>query len=152
PTIRVGAVRDAAFGAWRYATRPEAGYACFLADDGAGGASGALVLRVLDWRGLRCLFVMDLLVAPEAPSAGRALLREAEGRARATGARLLSALLPPSGPTRSALLRFGFVRVPEPLHPQLVRFSVRGLGRFAGCEELVDRRAWWLSWADTDIV
>jgi hypothetical protein len=38
------------------------------------------------------------------------------------------------------------------LHPQVIRFSVRGLGRFAGHPALGDARDWWLSWSDTDVV
>jgi hypothetical protein len=152
PTLRVAAVRDAAFGAWRYATRPEAGYECWLAEGPDGEAEGALVLRLLAVRGIRSGFVVDLLVDPAAPAAGRALVRAAVRRTRAAGGRVLSALLPPAGPTRFALARSGFLRVPEFLHPQVVRFSVRGLGRFADCAELRDPGAWWLSWADTDVV
>ena len=65
---------------------------------------------------------------------------------------LLSALLPGHGPSRDALRRAAFLRIPEPLHPQLIRFSVRGLGRWAGSTLLTDPRAWQLSWGDTDVV
>jgi len=60
--------------------------------------------------------------------------------------------MPARGPIRSALLRSGFVRVPEPLHPQVIRFSVRGLGAHAADGALTDRRAWTLAWSDTDVV
>jgi hypothetical protein len=65
---------------------------------------------------------------------------------------LLSALRPPAGCARRALARAGFVRVPEPLHPQIIRFSVRGLGAYAGERALVDPRAWSIAWSDTDVV
>jgi hypothetical protein len=96
--------------------------------------------------------VLDLLVDPARPAAGGALLGVAARRTRAAGGVALSALLPPAGPARRALLRAGFVRVPEALHPQVIRFSVRGFGRYADAPELRDARAWWLSWADTDVV
>lgn len=152
PTVRVAAVRDAAFFAWRYATRPEAGYECWLALGPDGEAVGGLVLRVLALRGIRSAFVLDLLADPGSPAAARELARAAIVRTRVAGARALSALLPPAGPVRAALLRAGFVRVPEALHPQVIRFSVRGLGRFAERAELQEAGAWWLSWADTDVV
>lgn len=151
PTVRVGALRDAAFGAWRFGTRPDAGYVAWRAE-GTSGAAGLLVLRILEMSGLRFGFVVELLVDPSAPSAGRALLRSAARHTRAAGGVGLSALLPPSGPMRSALRRAGFVSVPEPLHPQVIRFSVRGFGRFAGSATLADPSAWLLSWADTDVV
>jgi GNAT superfamily N-acetyltransferase len=152
PTVTIGAVRDAGFAAWRYATRPDAGYELWIAERADGAAAGALVLRMLTVRGLRFGFLVDLLVDPADPRAGRALLRLAARRARAQGGVGLSALLPGAGPMRRALLRAGFVRVPERLHPQIIRFSVRGLGRWASRPELADPRAWLLSWADTDVV
>jgi GNAT superfamily N-acetyltransferase len=152
PTLPIAAVRDAAFSAWRYGGRPEAGYEGWLAEAPDGTAAGSLALRVLALRGVRSGFVLDLLVDPAWPAAGRALVAVAARRTRAAGGVALSALLPPAGATRRALLRAGFVRVPEALHPQVIRFSVRGLGRFAASQELRDARAWRLSWADTDLV
>lgn len=152
PCVRTMAVRDAAFSAFRFGGRPDASFECSIAEAEGGTAAGALVLRVLAVRGLRFGFVVDLLVDPDAPVAGMALLHAAAGRTRAAGGVALSALMPGHGPARQALRRAGFLRVPEPLHPQAVRFSVRGLGRFAGCGELLDPGSWWLSWADTDLV
>jgi predicted N-acetyltransferase YhbS len=151
--VPVGAVRDGAFAAWRYGTRPDADYQCWIAEGGpAREALAMLVLRVLPMGRVPVAFVMDLVVDPIAPAAGAALLRCAVRASRARGARALSALLPPAGAARRALRRAGFVRVPERLQPQVLRFSVRGLGRFAGHPDLADRRRWWLSWADTDVV
>lgn len=150
-TVEIGAVRDAAFSSWRFASRPDAGYAAWCVE-GPGGLAGWLVQRLLTLRGLRFAFLVDLLLDPAAPDAGPLLLRTAARHARASGAIGLSALLPGRGPIRRALQRAGFVRVPEALHPQIIRFSVRGLGRFAGSSRLVDPRAWLLSWSDTDVV
>lgn len=152
PCVGIAAVRDTAFAIWRFGDRPDAGYECWIAETPAGEAAGSLLLRVLAVRGLRFGFVIDLLADPAAPAAGSALLRAAARRTRAAGGVALSALLPGCGPVRPVLRGAGFVRVPEPLHPQVVRFSVRGLGRFASRSELTDPSAWWLSWADTDLV
>ncbi len=108
--------------------------------------------RAFAYGRVRADFVLDFVLLPGEAEAGAALLREAGKLARADGALLLSALLPGAGPTRTALRRAGFIRIPERLHPQLIRFSVRGLGRWQGCRPLVDPRAWHLSWADTDVV
>jgi GNAT superfamily N-acetyltransferase len=149
--VRVGAVRDAAFAAWRFEGRPDAGYVAWCAE-GPSGTTGLLVLRMLRLRGARFGFVVELLVDPAAPRAGPDLLRAAARYTRATGGLALSALLPGEGPVRAALRRAGFVRVPEALHPQVIRFSARGFGRYAGSATLVDPSAWLLSWADTDVV
>jgi GNAT superfamily N-acetyltransferase len=151
PELRMGGVRDAAFAGWRFGTRSDANYRALLAHRG-GEASAWAVYRTLELRGLRAGFVVDLLAAPGEGVAARALLGALEEMARREGAELLSALLPGSGTAREALRRSGYWRVPEALHPQIIRFSVRGLGRWAGRSELVDPRGWYLSWSDTDVV
>jgi hypothetical protein len=103
-------------------------------------------------RGIPAAFVVDLVLAPDADRAGRALLGAAVALARADGAALLSALRPGTGPAYRAMRRVGFVRVPEPVHPQLIRFSVRGLGTHAGDPALTVARDWQLGWSDTDVV
>jgi hypothetical protein len=151
PDVRVGAIRDGAFSAWRFGTRADAGYRIVLAARG-GRPAGYAVYRPLTLRGVRAGFVVDLVVAADDWRAGGALLRGLAGIARAEGALALSALQPVGGAARRALRRAGFVRVPERLHPQTIRFSVRGLGPWAGSTQLLDPRAWQVSWSDTDVV
>jgi hypothetical protein len=151
PASRVSCVRDTAFARSRFATRPEAGYAAWVATRGGEPLAWA-VTRRLSMRGLSALFLVDWLVAPEEAAAGRALAREIENHARSRGVELISALLPGSGAGRDALRSAGYYRVPERLHPQVIRFSVRGFGAFASCSELTNPSAWHLSWADTDVV
>ncbi len=144
-------MRDTAFSAWRYGSRPEAGYRLLLAER-AGEPAAFGAYRSLALRGVRAGFLLDLLVAPNEAAAAALLLRTLVELARREGAGILNALLPGAGPSRAALRRAGFIRVPEPLHPQLIRFSVRGLGRFAGSPLLTNPHAWHLGWADTDVV
>ncbi len=151
PSIAVGAVRDAAFAAWRFGTRLDAGYRLIVAER-SGRPAGWIVHRRLDLRGIPAGFVVDFVLAEGEDAAGRALLRAATLFARADGAALLSALLPGNGPARRALRRAGFLRVPEALHPQVIRFSVRGFGRYAEQASLLDAAAWNLGWSDTDVV
>jgi hypothetical protein len=151
PGVGVGAVRDAAFVRWRYATRPDAGYRLVVASR-AGRAAGWFAHRSLALRGIPAGFVVDFVLAPDEAEAGATLLRAAAGLARAEGAALLSALRPGSGPARRALGRAGFVPVPEALHPQVIRFSVRGLGAHAQRTDWLQPRAWTLGWSDTDVV
>lgn len=147
----VGCVRDAAFTAWRYASRPDAGYRLLLAER-EGEPAGYAVFRDLHLRGVRATFVMDFVLGAGEHRAGAALLGAVRSAGRDAGSLLLSALLPGHGTSRRVLRRAGFLRIPERFHPQLIRFSVRGFGRYASDATLVDPNAWHLSWADTDVV
>lgn len=149
--VALGGVRDAAFSRWRFATRPDAGYRLLLAER-AGVPAAYLVSRPLPMKGIRALFLVDFVLADGEDGAGRVLLRVPTRLAREEGAEILSALLPGSGPARRALRKAGFCRVPERFHPQLIRFSVRGLGPYSGHPTLMDPSSWSLSWADTDLV
>jgi predicted N-acetyltransferase YhbS len=150
-SVRIGGVRDAAYARWRFASRPEAGYAALLALRGDTPLAWA-VHRDLTLRGLRARFLVDWLVAPDAEDAPRMLLRALERAGRRAGAVLMSALRPGTGPAARALGRAGYWRVPEALHPQVIRFSVRGFGRWAEDPRLSDAASWYLGWADTDVV
>ena len=149
--IEVGGVRDAAFASSRFATRPDADYRAWLALR-ADEPLAWVVTRELTLRGLRALFLVDWLCAPGEVAAGRDLLAALENCARRDGVELISALLPGSGAARQSLLGAGFFSVPERLHPQVIRFSVRPFGRYRHCEALTSASAWHLSWADTDVV
>jgi len=149
--IRVGAVRDAAYARWRYASRPEAGYCAWLAVRGERPVAWA-VGRALALRGLAAGFLMELLVAPGEVEAGRSAVRAFEAWLRARGGQIANALMPAHGASAAALRRCGYRRVPERLHPQIVRLSALGLGPLHGRPTLADPAAWWLSWGDTDVV
>ena len=150
-SVRVGAVRDRGFNASRFGTRPEAGYRA-LAVEKDGQLAAWAVHRTISIRRQCATFVVDLQVAPGEGESGQALLDTLARAARKQGATLLSALLPGEGAAREALRDSGFWQIPERLHPQLIRFSVRGLGRYRDSAVLKDWGAWQLSWADTDVV
>jgi hypothetical protein len=149
--VRLGCVRDREFTHWRYATRADAGYLLVLAER-AGAPTAFAAYRMLTVRGVRAGFLLEFMVAPGETASGQMLLRALASWARDHGAAILSVLLPGSGPTRASLREEGFHRIPEVLHPKLIRFSVRGLGAYSGHPLLTDSGAWFMSWGDTDIV
>lgn len=149
--VTVGAIRDAAYARWRYGSRPDAGYRACLALRGDAPVGWA-VLRGLPIRGLRALFLLEALADPADEGAGTALLAAVEACARGGRVHLLSALRPGRGRVDRLLRRAGYRSIPEPLHPQTIRLSVRGFGPFADSEPLGSPEAWWLSWGDTDVV
>lgn len=151
PAVRIGAVRDAAFARSRFATRPDAGYSAVAVEKAQGFAAWG-IHRTIRIRGQLATFLVDFQVAPGEQGAGQYLLESLGRAASAQGVGLLSALLPGEGEARDSLRGSRFFRIPERLHPQLIRFSIRGLGAYADSELLANSSAWRLSWSDTDVV
>ena len=151
-TVLVGAVRDASYNRWRFGGHPDAGYRLLLAREGA-TLRGYCVFRLLRYKGVNAAFLMDMLLEPDANHVGAALLMALGGWAKSGDAALMSALLPGSGPVREALGTAGYHSIPALFHPHRIVFSVRGLGRFSNSvSSLSNPHAWFLTWADTDIV
>ncbi|MBM4345945.1 MAG: GNAT family N-acetyltransferase [Deltaproteobacteria bacterium] len=145
----IGAVRDTAFAAWRYADRPDADYRLALATRG-GQAAAWLAVRALRVARVPALFVADLAVAPGEEQAGKQLLAAAHAWGARSGCAIGSALLPGWGPARSVLRSAGYLQVPEPLHPQRIVLSVKALAPLPMAVDSADR--WWLAWSDTDLI
>ncbi len=126
---RSAAVRDAAFTTWRYATRPEAGYRIVLASARARRAG----LRTGGWR---CAAYRpgSSSISCRRPARRRGPRAAPRRRAARPGRRRRAAVRAVAGRERPGARSCGapaFLRVPEALHPQLICFSVRGLGAIA---------------------
>lgn len=150
-TVQVGAMRDASFIGWRFGERANRVYTLLVARRG-GTFLAYSVGRVQAYKGVLAAFLVDCLADPSARGAGQTLLRVFEAWAKARGAVLVSALLPPTGMLRDLMLEAGYHHVPELFHPHRIFFSIRGFGRHARSACLTDRRSWFISWADTDVI
>jgi GNAT superfamily N-acetyltransferase len=134
-------VRSAEHLNWRYAESPR-GYRLLVARGPGGNLDGYAVLGHKRYAGRDVGVLADLVVRPGAVRAGRSLVR-ASARSVRRG-RVLVALLPAPGPTRTALLTSGFV----PTH-RSIRFVGKPLRE--GIELPQGRTAWHFSLGDMDI-
>ena len=110
-----------------------------------GSRTGASSLR-----GIPAGFLVDFVLArTRTRGGGVAARRRGIGACRRRGAALRAAARQRPGARRAAAR--GVPSGPEALHPQVIRFSVRGLGRRAQ-QPRAAARAWQLGWSDTDVV
>lgn len=151
PIGALTAVRDAAWSAWRYGGRADAGYRMAVAME-SGQPKAWLAIRLLTVARVPALFVVDLQCTRDGAAAAQALLCSAEQLASQSGCLLSSALLPGWGPLRPLMLRRGYVPVPEALHPQSIVLSTRALSPRGAAVDWADPKQWWLAWSDTDVV
>jgi GNAT superfamily N-acetyltransferase len=150
--LRVGVVRDAAFLEWRLLQRPDTDYRLFAAY-----SKGRLVafggVSVVDRHGARIGYVLELLVDPAEPRAGRLLLRQLARHAGSRGADLLMAWNPPRSPTRPVFRWAGFAPLPEALRPVELHFGCRVFDRRASdLLACLAPDSWYLSYLDSDTV
>jgi len=150
-TLRIAAVRDAAFLDWRFAKRPNMPYRLVTATDSDGHLAGYLVFRLMDYKGMLTCFIMDLLADENKRTAPWALLAEALAISGREGGEIASAILPRSHRYFPWVLAAGFVPLPERLFPDEIHIGA--LAHDSAIESIVlNHEAWFLSWADTDLV
>jgi GNAT superfamily N-acetyltransferase len=150
--LRVAVVRDAAYLRWRLCERPGADYRLFAAY-----VKGRLVafggVSVIDRHGARIGYVLELLVDPAEPRAGRTLLRQLARHAGSRGADLLMAWNTPRSPTRSIFRSAGFAPLPEAVRPVELHYGCRVFDRrdpnLLAC---LAPDSWYLSYLDSDTV
>jgi hypothetical protein len=150
--LRVAVVRDAEFLQWRLYERPHADYRLFAAY-----LKGRLVafggVSVIDRHGARIGYVLELLVDPAEPRAGRALLRQLAHHAGSCGADLLMAWNTPRSPTRPIFRWAGFAPLPEAVRPVELHYGCRIFNRrdpyLLPC---LAPDSWYLSYLDSDTV
>ncbi len=144
----VWAIRDRAYLHWRYDARPESDYV-FLRAEAAGTIVGLAVLAVATREQGRICYVMELLADPTLSSALPTLLAAIEAQARAQSCAFVSAMVPLGSRYRGAFLAHAYLPLPKRVFPQELHFGVRRTSD-AVIPDLLDPRAWHITWGDTD--
>lgn len=88
-------IRDAAYLDWRFVANPRHRYRLFAVRDAAGGTRGLAVYRTGDWPFPGAGLVCDWLVPHDEPEVGAQLRAALASAARADGAPILLAIVPP---------------------------------------------------------
>lgn len=147
--LRVSVLRDEAALAWRYG-RPGGRYReVALRRGGQLQAWGVLGLR--QQMGLRAAFVMEMLVADDAPADWTQLASALLDTARDWDCDAISALAFAEDPAREALRRAGLWVIDERFNPEDIVLSVRRT-EGAAIGEVFEARGWQIRWGEHDMV
>lgn len=140
--------RDARYLNWRLVAKPGAAYSNLgLYRDGLRGCVSVAAYRK---HGGAVGYIMELLHEPTSPGDGATLMRAAMDVLRRAGCDVVLAWRPPHSPNADAYRRNGFFPLPKRLRPIELHWGVADLGDAPSA--IFDRRAWYLSYLDSDTV
>jgi GNAT superfamily N-acetyltransferase len=146
---RVAVERDARYLTWRLVEKPGEDYRSVAAFDG--DRPVAFVSHcVKDKHGGRVGYVMEVMFARGHARAARALLHRALVAMRDARADVALAWCFPHSPSFTTYLACGFVPFPERFRPVELHVGARSLA--AATPTVRDRRAWYISYLDSDTV
>lgn len=148
--VRVAVERDARYLNWRLVDKPGEDYQNRFIGDGGGVAAFTSHCVKRDEHS-RIGYLMESLCAPGSERALRGLIRSALADMAAREADVAVAWCLPHSPTYTAFLRTGFVPFPRRMRPVELHIGVRAFDP-AVAEQIYDRRAWYLSYLDSDTV
>lgn len=145
--------RDAEYLNHRYCRKPGASYKIQNIRGENGELWGYSIVRGLDYKGLKVLFVMELVA--ESRRKGETMNKLLKGIISHAVSRdydIVSLLMFPSCSFSKELPFKGFFPVPENLFPQEITFSARVLDPDGDDPVLYSHGAWHISWGDTDLL
>ncbi|MEY8252266.1 MAG: hypothetical protein RPR91_07770, partial [Colwellia sp.] len=149
-SINVGVVRDASYLQWRYLDKPNENYKIFKLEE-AGILKGYIVYCIKEKHGGKVGYIMDLIYLDGTHLVGAALLQKALGEFKASKVDVVLSWCFEFSLNYGAFKKLGFLNLPEILKPIELHFGCVVLG---GGESklLMDRKNWFISYADSDTV
>lgn len=149
PGVRVAVERDARYLNWRLVDKPGEDYQNRFVggDDVAAFVSHCVKHKERS----RIGYIMEALCTPGSERAMRGLIRSALADMAAREADVALAWCLPHSPTYATFLRAGFVPFPRKMWPLELHIGARAFDP-AVAEQVHDRRAWYLSYLDSDTV
>lgn len=149
--IGVSVDRDSTYLNWRLRDKPGHGYRVVSLEE-RGRILGFVAFTVAEKHGGRIGYVLELLHLPERPDAGRMLAEYAVHELAQQRADLAFAWCFPHSPNYAAHRQAGFLDFPPRLRPVELHFGARPLAVREDGKLITDRRAWYLSYLDSDTV
>ena len=135
---------------WRYTDKPLGRYD-FYALDAAADGTGYMVLARRKIMGIDAGLIVDIWVRENDREAYLFLLSQAVDLLSRQGVRVINTLARGNKADRSALRRLGFLRLPQSVFPAQLNIVFKAYGD-AAASIPEDRKGWYLTWGDTDLV
>jgi GNAT superfamily N-acetyltransferase len=142
--------RDLSVLRWRYTGKPQGHYDFFVLDAAVDGA-GYMVLAHREIMGLDAGLIVDFWPGKNGRETRLFLLSQAVELLSRQGVRVIACLMEGNQAVRSALRRLGFLRLPQSVFPAQLNIVFKAYSDVARSIP-EDRKGWYLTWGDTDLV
>lgn len=149
---KLAVVRNKKYLVWRYLEKPFFSYDIRVATSDDENLCGFIVTHTEEIFGLKILFVMELMVEKDDPAVCQILLDELTRISLMKGASAISFLVPPGDPNRFMYLRNGYLPIPRRLFPRDIFWAARVNSPDIEPTYARDRKNWYISWGDLDVV
>jgi GNAT superfamily N-acetyltransferase len=135
---------------WRYTGKQQGRYDFFVLDAATDGA-GYMVLARRQIMGLDAGLIVDIWAAKHGRESYRFLLSQGVELLSRQGVRAIACLAGGNQDVRSALWGLGFLRLAQSVFPAQLNIVFKAYSD-AASNIPEDRKAWYLTWSDTDLV
>jgi hypothetical protein len=149
-SINVSVVRDASYLQWRYLDKPNENYKILKLEEG-GILKGFIVYCIKEKHGGKVGYIMDLIYLDDKHFVGAALLKKALGEFKISKVDVVLSWCFDFSLNYGAFKKLGFLNLPEVLKPIELHFGCAVFGG-AGAGLPLDRKSWFISYADSDTV
>ena len=134
-------IRNRSYMTWRYLNHPTRDYTIYRAMEKE-EMRGFIIIRKVDLLGFNSAVIVDLLALRE--DVLMALVEEGIGYSQREGVDVLGFMVPETHPYYRLLRKHGFLRSPKTFRFMLYSHKVD--------KELLDPKAWYVNWGDTDVI
>jgi hypothetical protein len=143
--------RDREYLDWRYIKHPSHDYDIFIAEKDRLILS-YIVVRVMEYNGLRNGVIVDTLAVPDSEDVMAALTDKVIEHLCKEEVDLIVCMVPKWCEYRRVLRKCGFWRLPTVLKPRKEPFIIYPLSQKKGSELIKSDTDWYITWGDTDVV
>jgi GNAT superfamily N-acetyltransferase len=144
-------VRDSQYLDWRFIRKPENDYECF-AIYGPKGLYGYIAFKIEEKFDFNSAFVMDYFSAGDEPALDGRLIAWGTDYLSYRGVDIIVVAMFPHTPYYRLFRKRGYFRIPRRLFPKDIYFCARKNSGEIDFDLIRNKRSWYLTWGDTDVV
>lgn len=149
---KIAVARESAYLKWRYLDKPFSKYDIVTVVDENNEISGYMVIAMAVKKGLKVVYVMEIMARDDNKRVSGKLLKYLETYARERKADAISMLSLPNNPNKWLFYKYGFLPVPRKMFPQDIHFCARVNSEDIDSVFVKNNANWYISWGDLDVV
>lgn len=149
---KIAVAREPAYLKWRYLDKPFNKYNIVTAVDGKNKILGYMVTALAQKKGLKVVYVMEMMAVDDNKRVYEKLLGNLETFASERKADAVSMLSLPNNPNKWLFYKYGYLPVPRKMFPQDIHFCAHVNSKDINKKDVANSNNWFITWGDLDIV